>query len=222
MSDEFFFSSSILKKRMPKSAEKKPEKKETKKRAPTDHAGTSVDKLKKSLDISAGTKSSGVLASILTEQLQLIVTEATKLKATTCMLGTVEAAVKLAGLGKYHDAGTAAVTKIGKEDKKTAGLSKSTQAGVSVSVSWVASHLRSCAKRLSANSAVYVAGVLSALMADFMKKADELKKKGVERLTTREAQLALREMGLPGTVVAGGVVPFIHPALLPKKPEPEQ
>ena len=199
---------------MPKSEEEK-----KKKRAPTDHAGTSVDKLKKTLNLSVGSKASAALASILTEHLERIVVEGTKLKATTCMLSTVEAAVKLAGLGKYHSAGTAAVAKIAKDDKKTDGLSKSTQAGVSVSVSWVASHLRSCAKRLSGNSAVYVAGVLSAMLADLVKTADGMKKKGVERLTNRELQLALKEMGLMGTVASGGVVPFIHPVLLPKKAE---
>lgn len=193
-----------------------------KKRAKTDHESTSVARLKTATGVKAGSVANDALESMLGAHLDKIVESARSLNVTTCQVRDVTFAIKQVGLAEFLSLGTKAVAKLKNSTKKEKGKSRSTQAGVSTSISWVESKLRTCAKNLSADSAVLVAGVLDGLMTKVMKKADSLKDKKQERITNREIQLALKELNMSGIVAHGGVMPFIHAELLPKKSQKEE
>ncbi|XP_053679667.1 histone H2A, sperm-like [Anopheles nili] len=104
-------------------------------------------------------------------------------------------------------------------------VSKSSRAGLTFSVSRVASYLRKgkYAKRIGAGSSVYMTAVLEYLAAEVLElSGNAARDNRKSRLTPRHIQLAIRndeELNklLQGTTISqGGVMPNIHAVLLPK------
>jgi histone H2A len=112
----------------------------------------------------------------------------------------------------------------GKGKRKRA--TQSSRAGLQFPVGRVRRHLRKgrYAERVGAGAPVYLAAVLEYLVAEILELAGNVSRDNKRaRITPRYIQLAVRgddELNklLAGvTIAAGGVLPQIHPVLLPKK-----
>ena len=111
---------------------------------------------------------------------------------------------------------------------KTSGksVSRSTRAGLQFPVARIGRYLRTggYAKRVSASSPVYLAAVLEYVVAEVLELAGNAAKDNKRvRIVPRHIQLAVRNddelnQFFGNAVIAnGGVLPNIHPVLLPAK-----
>ena len=197
-------------------------------------ARSSVNNLQAALlgqDFGAKAEADKTLASLLETKVLEIVEAARSLQVVTCLERTVESAVRLAGMEKYLSGGKKAVTNYNtskkpksksKKSPEKPKSSSSSKAGLSVSVSYVRNMMKkyNCAKRISEVAPVYVAGVVEAFLTEVMTAAiKKIEEDGKKLMSNRHIKLALDEMGIAseGTVPRGGVIPFIHEKLLPKK-----
>lgn len=113
-----------------------------------------------------------------------------------------------------------------KPGAKSAGVSKSTRAGVIFPVARIQRILRhgNYAERIGTGSAVYLSAVLEYLCAEILELAGNASRDNKKlRIAPRHVLLAVRNDEeltklLAGvTISEGGVIPNIHAALLPKK-----
>ena len=104
-------------------------------------------------------------------------------------------------------------------------VSRSQKAGLQFPVGRIARHMRAgrFAERVGAGAPVYAAAVLEYLAAEVLELAGNAAKDNKKtRIVPRHIQLAVRNdeelnrMMRNTTIAAGGVIPNIHVALLPK------
>ena len=107
-------------------------------------------------------------------------------------------------------------------------VSRSARAGLQFPVGRIARHLRQgrWAERVGAGAPVYLAAVLEYLAAEVLELAGNAAKDNKKtRIVPRHIQLAVRNdeelarLMRQTTIAAGGVLPNINVALLPKKKE---
>ena len=118
--------------------------------------------------------------------------------------------------------------KRGKGGKGKGGksVSRSTKAGLQFPVGRIARYLRKggYAKRIGGASPVYMAAVLEYVVAEVLELAGNAAKDNKRsRITPRHIQLAVRnddELNVffgSAVIASGGVLPNIHPVLIPEK-----
>ena len=109
---------------------------------------------------------------------------------------------------------------------KTKAKSRSTRAGLQFPVGRIHRYLRkgNFAKRVGSGAPVYLAAVMEYLTAEILELAGNAARDNKKlRIIPRHLQLAIRndeELNklLEGiTISQGGVIPFVHSVLLPKK-----
>eukprot|EP00249_Psilotum_nudum_P001038 c13306_g1_i1 orf=389-802(+) len=114
----------------------------------------------------------------------------------------------------------------GRAKAKKKGVSKSSKAGLQFPVGRLARYLKKgrYAQRIGSGAPVYMAAVLEYLAAEVLELAGNAARDNKKtRIIPRHIQLAVRnddELGklLSGVTIAyGGVLPNIHPVLLPKR-----
>ena len=117
----------------------------------------------------------------------------------------------------------------GAQKPKAKPKSKSSRAGLQFPVARMKRLLKKglYANRIGVGSAVYMAGVLEYLTAEILELAGNAARDNKKhRINPRHLQLAIsndEELGklLQGvTISQGGVLPHIHPVLLPKQSDP--
>jgi histone H2A len=118
----------------------------------------------------------------------------------------------------------------GRGKSKTKAVSRSNKAGLQFPVGRIHRHLRNgnFADRIGAGAPVYLAAVLEYLSAEVLELAGNAARDNKKtRINPRHIQLAIRNdeelnklLG-SATIPAGGVLPNIHQALLPKKSKGE-
>ncbi|KAE9401068.1 histone 2A [Gymnopus androsaceus JB14] len=105
-------------------------------------------------------------------------------------------------------------------------ISQTARAGLVFSVARTRRMLKSHSreKRLTTTSSVYLASVLEYLLAEILELAGNACRDNRKRiLTPRFIQLAIKnddefcQMLKHVTIIEGGVLPYVHPQLLPKK-----
>ncbi|EMS18585.1 histone H2A [Rhodotorula toruloides NP11] len=108
----------------------------------------------------------------------------------------------------------------GEGDKKH---SRSAKAGLQFPVGRIHRHLKKghYAQRIGAGAPVYLAAVLEYLAAEILELAGNAARDNKKtRISPRHLQLAIRnDEELDRLLAGGGVLPNIHPNLLPKKGE---
>ncbi|KAK0218090.1 histone-fold-containing protein [Armillaria fumosa] len=109
-------------------------------------------------------------------------------------------------------------------------LTRSHRAGLQFSVTRFHRQLRSnnTGKRIATGAPVYLAAVIEYLVAEIVELAGNVAKNNKKRrIIPRHLQLAIRHddelLQLLGNVVIaeGGVIPYIHPQLLPRTKKPK-
>lgn len=109
---------------------------------------------------------------------------------------------------------------------KTGSQTRSARAGLQFPVGRLARHLKkgAFAKRVSGGAPVYMAAVLEYVVAEVLELAGNAAKDNKKlRITPRHIQLAVRnddELNKffgNAVIASGGVLPNIHPVLLPTK-----
>ncbi|KAL0234180.1 hypothetical protein PCE1_001696 [Barthelona sp. PCE] len=110
--------------------------------------------------------------------------------------------------------------------ERTKPVSRSVRAGVSLSVGRIHRYLKQgkYADRIGAGAPVYLAAVLDYLIAEVLDAAGTITmEKNRQRITPRHLLLGMKsdtelaQLISNVTFPSAGVVPFIHPELLPKK-----
>ncbi|XP_028762278.1 histone H2AX [Neltuma alba] len=121
---------------------------------------------------------------------------------------------------------TVTATRGGRGKPKAKSVSKSQKAGLQFPVGRIARYLKvgRYARRVGSGSPVYLSAVLEYLAAEVLELAGNAARDNKKtRIIPRHIQLAVRNdeelSKLLGavTIVSGGVLPQIHPTLLPKK-----
>lgn len=114
----------------------------------------------------------------------------------------------------------------GRKGARKKSVSKSLKAGLQFPVGRIGRHLKDgrYAKRVGAGAAVYVAAVMEYLAAEVLELAGNAARDNKKlRIIPRHVQLAVRNDDELGkllarvTIAGGGVLPNIHPVLLPKR-----
>ncbi|KAK0488779.1 histone-fold-containing protein [Armillaria novae-zelandiae] len=109
-------------------------------------------------------------------------------------------------------------------------LTRSSRAGLQFSVTRFHRQLRSnnAGKKIATGAPVYLAAVIEYLVAEIVELAGNVAKNNKKRrIIPRHLQIAIRNddelLQLLGNVIIaeGGVIPFIHPQLLPKTKKPK-
>ena len=117
----------------------------------------------------------------------------------------------------------------GKAGRGKAGgkqISRSTKAGLQFPVGRIARYLKTgkYAERVGAGAPVYLSAVLEYLAAEVLELAGNAAKENKKtRIIPRHIQLAVRndeelnKLMANTTIASGGVIPSIHPSLIPNK-----
>lgn len=164
----------------------------------------------------------------------------TQNKRKTLSSREIQAGVRLSLPGELAkhavSEGTKAVTKsyVGQSNYSTTSIkpimSRSTRAGLQFSVPRVEAIMKklSIVERKSSMAAVYLAAVCEYLTAEVLELAGNTARDNRrQRITNRHIKIAiemdeeLNEL-YKDTVLAGGVLPYIHTAILPKKAREEE
>ena len=116
-------------------------------------------------------------------------------------------------------------SKSSKKTSRNKAVSRSERAGLTFPVGRIHRYLKKgrYAPRIGAGAPVYLAAVLEYVTAELLELAGNAARDNKrKRIIPRHIQLAVRndeelsELLKNVTIASGGVLPFIHPALLPK------